>query len=192
LTFANDRLYVVSRSGNQIHEVTLSGQLKLLAGSGACGKADGPALQASFSFPNGIAASPDGDTLYVNDAVPLCNANLNPVVVRMITGVKDQATGIDDTESSLPEAFVLRQNFPNPFNPTTEIGYEIDAPAQIDLTIYNLTGQRIRTLVKAANRNAGEYSVIWDGRDDRDKPVGSGVYLYIACDCRLLPELEPS
>lgn len=89
LTFANNRLYVVSRGGNRIYEVSLSGAIKLLAGSGECGKKDGPALQASFSFPNGIAASADGDTLYVNDAVPLCGADLNPVVVRMITGVKN-------------------------------------------------------------------------------------------------------
>lgn len=88
LTYHNGYLFVVDRGGNRIYRVNATtGQQILVAGNGACGKADGPALEATFSFPNGIKATPSGDTLYVNDAVPLCNANLNPIVIRMITGV---------------------------------------------------------------------------------------------------------
>ena len=87
LTFENGVLYVVGRSANQIYEVTLTGQVRLIAGSGAFGNADGRGLQATFSAPNGIDASPDGDTLYVNDRLPIAGANLNPVVVRMIVGM---------------------------------------------------------------------------------------------------------
>lgn len=90
-TFANGRLYVVSRGGHQIYEVSLSGTVRLLAGSGERGKADGEALQASFSIPNGIAASVTGDTLFVNDAVPVTGdpqGIINPVVIRVIAGIK--------------------------------------------------------------------------------------------------------
>jgi len=84
LTFANGRLYVVARRANQIYTVEMDGTVSLLAGSGIRGKADGPALQASFSIPNGIAPSPDGRRLYVNDAVSLIGTALNPVVIRVI------------------------------------------------------------------------------------------------------------
>ncbi|MGE0354778.1 MAG: tetratricopeptide repeat protein [Gemmatimonadales bacterium] len=67
ITFARGRLYVTSFQGHRIFEVSLEGEVTLLAGTGALGEKDGPALQAAFSWPNGIAASPQGDRLYVND-----------------------------------------------------------------------------------------------------------------------------
>lgn len=128
LTFANGVLYVVDRGGNRIWEVTLTGQRRVLAGSGACGKADGSAGEASFSFPNGIRASHDGDTLYVNDAVPLCNANLDPVVVRMITGVRSKEfsatlNGDQLVPPVVTAAFGSGQFFLNA--DSTELTYEI-------------------------------------------------------------------
>lgn len=103
LTYSNGYLFVVDRGGNRIFRVDAqTGQMAHIAGSGACGKADGPALEASFSFPNGIEATPSGDTLYVNDAVPLCNANLNPIVVRMITGVNSIAAEGQSSLSHTP------------------------------------------------------------------------------------------
>lgn len=86
LTFANGRLYVVARNDHSVYELTLDGELTKIAGSGEQGNADGPALEASFSLPNGIAASPDGTKLYINSKVNV-NPNdpsLNPVLVRVI------------------------------------------------------------------------------------------------------------
>lgn len=89
ITFANGRLYVCAWQGNQIFEVTLEGDVSLLAGDGASGRDDGSFDVASFNQPNGIDASRTGDTLYVNDTVPISSAGrlLHPNVVRMITGV---------------------------------------------------------------------------------------------------------
>jgi len=90
LTFANGRLYVVDRGNHQIYDVSLSGEISLLAGSGVRGKADGQAMDAEFSIPNGIAASVTGDSLFVNDAVPVEGdpmGVINPVVIRLISGV---------------------------------------------------------------------------------------------------------
>jgi len=69
------------------------------------------------------------------------------------------------------------QNYPNPFNPTTQIGYILDQDGFVELTVYDITGRKIRTLV-SENRSAGVYRVIWNGHDDSGKIVNSGVYLY--------------
>ncbi len=78
---------------------------------------------------------------------------------------------------TLPKAFALKQNFPNPFNPVTSIAFELPAAKDVHLTVYNMLGQNIRTLVND-HREAGRYSVLWDGRDDSGRMVGSGVYFY--------------
>jgi len=86
LTFGNGRLYVVARKANQIYEVSLTGGMKLLAGTGAAGNSDGDALQSTWNLPNGIRLSPTGTELYINDKVVGTGTELNPVVVRMISG----------------------------------------------------------------------------------------------------------
>lgn len=86
--------------------------------------------------------------------------------------------GVADNESiQIPEQFALHQNYPNPFNPTTEIKYELPENGFITLNIFNVTGQRIRTLVDEP-KNAGYHSVLWDGKDEFGNEVASGVYLY--------------
>lgn len=88
-------------------------------------------------------------------------------------------TGVEYTEqtSGLPEGFDLRQNYPNPFNPATLISYEIGKAGDVTLAIYNLLGQRIRTLVDG-RQSAGSHVVRWDGSDEFGRSVPSGVYLY--------------
>jgi len=82
---------------------------------------------------------------------------------------------------SLPVEFRLEQNWPNPFNATTAISYQLSAvsPLRTTLKIYNMLGQEVRMLVDE-KQEPGFYRVVWDGRDSRGKPVASGVYL-----CRL-------
>jgi hypothetical protein len=68
-------------------------------------------------------------------------------------------------------------NYPNPFNPTTTIEFSIQNDSKIELIIYNIKGQKIKTL--AHNEfNKGNHSVIWNGDDESNKPANSGVYLY--------------
>ncbi len=71
----------------------------------------------------------------------------------------------------------LHQNYPNPFNPSTTISYDLNEQTQVQLSIFNVKGQKIITLVND-NRNAGIHSVIWNGRDENGKSVPSGIYLY--------------
>lgn len=86
LLFGNGVLYVVARKAHQIYVVTLGGQITRLAGSGARGHRDGPALEASFSLPNDVALSPDGRTLYVNEVAPVVEGDqiLTPTTIRAI------------------------------------------------------------------------------------------------------------
>ena len=86
LIFGNGRLYVVARGANQIYEVSLTGDVKLLAGTGAKGNSDGDALQSTWYIPNGIGINSSGTKLYISDKVAGTGTELNPTVVRMITG----------------------------------------------------------------------------------------------------------
>lgn len=77
----------------------------------------------------------------------------------------------------LPDGLELKQNHPNPFNPTTTISFNIPETQAVLLEVYNVNGQKIRTLVDAVV-NAGEFSVEWDATDDNGDKVASGIYMY--------------
>ena len=77
---------------------------------------------------------------------------------------------------SLPITYALHPNSPNPFNPETTIRYDIPSASTVNLSVYSITGQRIRTLV-SEYQEAGFYQVVWNGKNDRGRAVGSGVYL---------------
>jgi len=79
--------------------------------------------------------------------------------------------------AAVPTVFALEQNYPNPFNPSTTIKYQIPNDANVNLVIWNLQGQKIRTLV-AKEQKAGYYNVVWDGRNEAGQTVSSGFYLY--------------
>ena len=78
---------------------------------------------------------------------------------------------------TLPTAFALADNFPNPFNPATTIKYALPQAADVELTVYNVVGQPVRTLV-AEHQSAGRYVVEWDATDDSGHSLSSGMYLY--------------
>jgi len=85
-------------------------------------------------------------------------------------------TGIGDTGQK-PRSFNLLQNYPNPFNPSTVISYEIPHPAQVRIEIYNVLGQKIKTLLDAQQTNLYG-KIIWDGTNDQGRGVSAGVYFY--------------
>ncbi|UCE19016.1 MAG: M6 family metalloprotease domain-containing protein [Gemmatimonadota bacterium] len=83
-------------------------------------------------------------------------------------------------DSTAPVAFGLAQNYPNPFNPTTTIEYSVvsdQSPSHVTLNVYNLLGQRVRTLVDGV-KEPGYHTVTWDGMDEEGDDVSSGVYFY--------------
>ncbi len=78
---------------------------------------------------------------------------------------------------AVPLDFSLGQNYPNPFNPVTRFTYSLPKSGWTTLTIYNIQGQVVRTLVQG-DLQAGHYVQAWDGRDAQGLPVPSGTYLY--------------
>ncbi|MCP4704511.1 MAG: T9SS type A sorting domain-containing protein, partial [candidate division Zixibacteria bacterium] len=91
----------------------------------------------------------------------------------------DIMTGIGDDEhgSIIPDQFQLSQNYPNPFNPTTMIEYNVPTRSDVSIEIFNIVGQKIRSLVNET-KMAGKYEVIWDGDDSKGDRVSSGIYFY--------------
>jgi len=83
-----------------------------------------------------------------------------------------------ENSTSIPTAFNLSQNYPNPGNPTTTIRFQLPQSRHVVLKIFNILGQQIKTLVDDY-REAGTYSVIWDGRDNQGIEMPSGIYLYV-------------
>jgi len=87
-------------------------------------------------------------------------------------------TGVEAKDRILkPITINLAQNFPNPFNPITTINFDLPTAAQVEVNIFNATGQKIRTLINSS-KSAGSHQVEWDSRNDAGQKVTSGVYLY--------------
>jgi len=81
-------------------------------------------------------------------------------------------------ESDLvPEIFALHANYPNPFNPTTTISYDLPEQAQVTLDIFDIMGKQIKTLVNQS-QDAGNKIAVWNGTDNLGRSVSAGVYLY--------------
>jgi ligand-binding sensor domain-containing protein len=87
-------------------------------------------------------------------------------------------TGIGDAfADQIPKEFILLQNYPNPFNPTTTIKYQLPKATDVSITIYNLLGQKVRTLVNDF-KEPGSFEVDWDSLNDSGIQIASGVYIY--------------
>lgn len=87
----------------------------------------------------------------------------------------ETGSGVSEDENGGKFTFFLSQNFPNPFNPNTSIQLSLLVSEKVSLKIYNLLGQEVKTLIDEEKR-AGEYEVIWDGRDNFGNEVASGIY----------------
>jgi len=90
---------------------------------------------------------------------------------------REISTAIEEESKVQPQALTLDQNYPNPFNSDTVIRFALPTSADVELAIFNLAGQQVATLVEGV-REAGTYTVRWDGRDDDGRELASGVYLY--------------
>ena len=84
---------------------------------------------------------------------------------------------IDDAAQTPPATFALHGNYPNPFNPSTSIRFDIPAASEVKLIIYNSLGQEVRVL-ENRSFNAGSHTSKWDGKDANGKTVASGIYFY--------------
>ena len=86
-------------------------------------------------------------------------------------------TGVEEQDEAIPHRYALYQNYPNPFNSQTKIGFDLPESAWVRLSIYNILGQKIRTLVNE-KKKIGHHIMFWDGKNGNNQVVGSGVYLF--------------
>jgi hypothetical protein len=129
-------------------------------------------LVSGFNSPLGIELS--GNTLYVLETGLQMTNNVPQLwKITLPAGVHTGVTG----PGMRPERFALEQNYPDPFNPSTTIGFSTPGTGTVTLVVYDLLGRQVRTLVNGS-LPGGAHSVQWDGRDSRGIPAGSGVYFY--------------
>ena len=95
-----------------------------------------------------------------------------PALLWMAQYVKDHPTDVKENVSSLPSDFMLEQNFPNPFNPTTNIRYNVTKTTKVTLKVYDMLGREVQTLVNTF-QSPGQYTVTFNGQG-----LASGVYFY--------------
>lgn len=87
-------------------------------------------------------------------------------------------TGVEEPRNTgLPVDYSLKQNYPNPFNPSTKIEYSLPVASNVTITVYNLLGEVVNTLV-SKQMNAGYHAISWNSNDIHGTKVGSGVYFY--------------
>ena len=133
---------------------------------------DGAELPSEVSFYFGLANLP--------------GTSANPELLNVVCGYPDENNQVvvstsslsNDDLTSLPMKFALNQNYPNPFNPSTQITFDVPVSTDIiQLSIYNVLGQNINTLVNSV-MNAGTHTVEWNATDLSGSPVASGIYFY--------------
>ena len=95
----------------------------------------------------------------------------------LVVSISDTTVGIDPESLPVPLTLALSQNYPNPFNQSTVISYQLPMNGSVELIIYNLMGQKVKTLTTGFQR-AGYYSLIWDSRNEYSQEIPSGIYVY--------------
>ncbi len=130
-------------------------------------------LDEAFDMGEGVLETPD------------LSVNQNNGTLYGDVKLTDLPTEIGERLIRGPADWMLEQNYPNPFNPVTTIRYQLRAPANVEITVYNMRGRKVRTLLND-RRGIGTYSVQWNGRSDLGHTASSGVYVY-----RLLVNGQP-
>ncbi len=117
----------------------------------------------------------DGD--YHLDAASPCLPTNNGCGVLM-GALGEGCTLTSAPEDEIPARTFLARNHPNPFNPSTEISFGLPEAARVSLAVYDPQGRRVATLLDSKAMDAGVHTVSWRGRDNKDRPLPSGVYFY--------------
>ncbi len=135
---------------------------------------DGEVLAVLAYLPGGggIAAGMS-DLFYINEY----NGELQVSEISAADGFGNLLNSVSRLEAPIPSEYELSQNYPNPFNANTKISFGLPEPGQIQLEIFNITGQKVGTLLDGYFE-AGRYDLVWDGTDSNGQIVSSGVYFY--------------
>lgn len=127
------------------------------------------------------AKGEDLSSIKINEAL-LVDKDAMPLALELSHDLKPEEAKVPsvqrpDVQESIPQDFSLSQNYPNPFNPETDISYALPTDCQVKITIYNVAGQNVRTLVDE-HQTTGFKTIHWNGKDNEGKELASGVYFY--------------
>ena len=179
--------------GIEIIDVTPAGRFSGSVDGQTGETEDGIGYILAYDLANGIAAG-SGEILEVSYNVN-SNSDFSGDVLTWLSSVSSADAGLMSIPSSgtgfaildaslsvneeieIPVKFSLHPAFPNPFNPITNIRYDLPEASYIDLRVFDLAGREVRTLVRGFD-HAGEKSVVWDAKDNNGRSVSAGVYIY--------------
>ncbi len=148
-----------------------AGIVRLGGFTGETNSQQGRKTLAKLIFKPRKQAYGEGEIWAMNFSDDLANAKSEPLSFELIpTSVDNQKNKhkIDD--------YSLEQNFPNPFNMETRIGFRLAEPGKVEISIFNTMGQKVRTLIHS-QLTTGRHEIIWNGKDDVGKDLSSGIYL---------------
>jgi hypothetical protein len=132
--------------------------------------------QGAFTVSSGIALSLDCKKAYicVTDTSYYDFGGVYPYVQEweLVTTTSDA-----EEPKAIPEGYALSQNYPNPFNPTTNFSYSVPNKTYVKMAVYDIFGREIKTLLNES-KDAGTYNITWNGKDNNNKQVSTGVYFY--------------
>jgi len=138
----------------------------------------------AITYPNGISEDPlfcdmDGENFRLHSQSPCAppNNQWGQLIGALDVGCTPTAVEPPVSDHAPLEGFALAENYPDPFNAATTISYSVPQRGRVTISIYNVLGQQVRTLVDG-EQGPGVYTVTWDGTDDAGRAVASGVYLY--------------
>ncbi len=161
ITYLNGNIYATALSSNKIYKVTLDGEVSLYAGTGVYGYENGPALQATFTNPNGICFSNTGDTLFVRETLQANNR------IRIIYDLTTAVKNNPENENSQSAIFEI---YPNPIIEYATIHINILKESGVDVSVYDLYGE-FREIVVATDLNPGHHKFKW-----KTENLPSGIY----------------
>jgi hypothetical protein len=137
---------------------------------------------ASGVNPNNFFATPEIKNPIIRDSSKIKHVDLKPTLLYDLptqaggTYIIAGIVGVKQSDSQNPQYYSLEQNYPNPFNPQTRIDYQIPQTANVNISVFNIIGQLVATLVDEV-KSSGQYSVSWNAIDQNGLHVSSGVYI---------------
>jgi len=204
----NGTLYLGDFLNNRIRRVGLDGIIETIAGNGkrysnipACVAAEkpllqsgnrcfaaigdgGPAIEATIWWPEQLLLTQEGDLLVAMSRVALGLidwggggfSQLRRIcrVGESVPTVVEESVSVDLSDVDFPSLHI----FPNPFNPEVTIAFRLERSARVSAVLYDVLGQQVRTLAASAQRPAGPYQFIWDGRNSAGRSLSSGTYFF--------------
>lgn len=159
------QLFYQAPNGSQTAQVDVDGQTAL----------SGVTLEGTAGDSSGLSLLTDSFMLTQGaHQITLSGSQVSIDVVQLI--LEQIVSSVADTDNQ-PDEFSLSQNYPNPFNPETTIRYRLNRGGDLKLEIFNVLGQKVKTLVNEV-KTPGAYTVVWDGTNDLGAPVATGMYIY--------------